>query len=97
MLIGTLVRFEAEWRVPATDAGVLTDPTTVTLTVQDPAGVEVTYTYLSGDGVIVRDGTGRFHADYLPALAGTYEWRWAGTGAAHAPAEGRFKVRPSGL
>jgi hypothetical protein len=90
VLIGTMVRLSAEWRVPATEDGVLTDPTAVLLTVRLPDASTVTPTP-------VADAVGRWHADYLPAAAGSYKWRWEGTGAAHASAEGTFAVEASTL
>lgn len=90
MLIGTMVRISATWTVPATEDGVPTDPTAVALTVELPDASTATPTP-------VRDAAGVYHADYLPPVAGTYLWRWEGTGAAHASAEGTFAVEPSAL
>jgi hypothetical protein len=93
--LGTMITLAVTWRVPATAAGTLTDPTTVVLKVRDPAGVTTTYTYPAAP--IVKDAAGSYHADYVPAVAGTYVWRWEGVGVAHAAAEGVVRVAPSGL
>jgi hypothetical protein len=99
MLIGTMVRHSAEWRVPATPDATLTDPTTVTLQVRLPSQTLLTSTYLgaSDAGAITRDATGQYHADYLPLTVGTHRWRWAGTGAATAAAEGQYTIDASTL
>jgi len=97
VILGTLVRLTAEFRVPAADDGTPTDPTTLTLQIRVPAGSLTSYTYLSGDGVIVKDATGFYHADYVPAATGRYRWRWAGVGAAHVAGEGGFVVTASTL
>jgi hypothetical protein len=99
MLIGTLVRLSAEWRVPATATGTLTDPTAVTLDVRLPSGALVSSVYggATGAGTIVKDATGQYHADYLPLTAGTHRYRWAGTGPAYASAEGSFAIDASSL
>lgn len=76
------------------------DPSSVVLTVLapkavggTPPGETRTYTYNSGDGVIVKDGTGEFHADITTDANGIWRWRWAGTGGnAQAAAEGSFIV-----
>lgn len=93
MLIGTKVRLTAEWRVPARPDGTLTDPTTVSLLIRTPDGVQTTYTFAGGD--ITKDATGQYHYDITPTTTGKHTWRWVGTGAAHAPAEGAFNIEPS--
>lgn len=71
-----------------TVAGVLTDPTTISLLVLDPAAVTTTLSP-------VRDSVGTFHYDYSPAVAGTYLYRWVATGAAQSAQDGSFLVRPA--
>ncbi len=65
------------------------NPTAVTLTIQKPDG-----TSLAGL-LIVNDATGKYHADILPTDPGVYRYRWAGTGAHAAAAEGAFTVSRS--
>lgn len=73
-----------------TDAvsGALADPTTVILTLQQPDGTDAVV-------VVQKDATGKYHADYLTTLPGVHVWRWAGTGAVPAAAEGVFTVSRS--
>lgn len=56
----------------------LTDPSTVTLKVQDPAGTETSYT-LAG-ATVTKDSTGNYHKDVTINLAGRWVARWIGTG-----------------
>ena len=99
ILIETLVRVDAVWRVPATASGTPTDPTTVSLQIRLPGGTLVSSVYggATDAGTIVKDSTGRYHADYLPLTVGTHRYRWEGTGAAYAAGEGSFAVDPSHL
>lgn len=99
MLITTLVRLTAAWRVPATLEGALTDPTTVTLTIKLPDGstVDSVYGGATAAGTIVKDAVGVYHADYLPLTTGQHRYRFGGTGAAHAPGEGVFGIEASAL
>lgn len=55
--------------------GTLVDPTTVTLTVQDPANTQTIYS-----GTITRESLGKYHQDFTVALAGVYLYRWEGQG-----------------
>lgn len=73
-----------------TDAvnGALADPTAVALTLQQPDGTNAAV-------VVQKDSTGKYHADYLTAQPGVHVWRWAGTGAIPAAAEGVFTVSRS--
>lgn len=73
----------------------LTDPTTLTLKVKEPDGNILTYTFGSGDGVIVQESTGKFHADLICTESGTYTYRWQGSGVAAAAEEVQFRVRKS--
>jgi hypothetical protein len=71
----------------------LADPTTVTLTYRINQGAPVVLTY--NPGVIVRDGTGLYHAVLdTTSLPGTWTYRWQGTGAVIAPKWNSFFVRP---
>lgn len=84
--IGDVVRLETTTKV----GNVLTDATTVTLTVRDPAGVDVVRT-LAG-GTVVRDSVGAYHAEMSPTTDGTYLYRWVTTGTAAGAEEGSFQV-----
>jgi hypothetical protein len=85
---GDPLTFACDFRVD----GVLTDPSTVTLTITAPDEVETTYTYSGGE--ITREGVGRY-SKTVTAVAGWYFWRWAGTGAAQAVDQGAVEVAPS--
>jgi hypothetical protein len=66
-------------------AGVATDPTTVTLTVQHPDGTET------------KTATGTYEKLLTPPVgsAGIWGWEWRGTGAVAAVDQGLFRVRPA--
>jgi hypothetical protein len=87
--LGTIVTVYGDFDV----ASVPTDPGSTTLTVQDPAGGETTYTYPASP--IVRDSAGRFHADLVPDAAGIWKYRWAGVGLADGASEGQFYIEAS--
>lgn len=71
--------------------GTPTDPTALTLTVEDAAGDETVYTF--GVGVtIVKDSDGEFHATLVPAIQGRWVYRFVGTGTASGANEGEFLV-----
>lgn len=79
------------------DSGTATpaDPTTVTVTVQTPAGVSTTYALVDGD--IERDSTGVYSIDVTMSEAGTWLVRWVGGGSLVAPAESAVVVTASAL
>lgn len=74
-------------------AGVLTDPTTVTLKVRDPAGTETTYT-LAG-ATVTKASTGVYYRDVALSVAGRWVFRWLGTGTVPAAVESALDVAPS--
>lgn len=75
-------------------AGVLTDPTTVTLRWRVAGGAETTYTWTAvvPGTDIVRDSVGVFHADITVTSPGLHYFRWEGTGAVAAAEEGTFSA-----
>jgi hypothetical protein len=79
--------------VPLTQAWA-TDPTTISLTVTDPATTTTTYTYAAAQ--ITRASTG----SYLKAIPSTIPGRWTGvwtaTGAISDVAEQVWSVEPTG-
>lgn len=78
------VRMSAEFYL----SGVLTNPTTVTLSIDSPSGSVITITDATNDS------TGKYHYDYTPPIAGSYQYQFDGTGAVVAAAEGSFSVSP---
>lgn len=84
--VGSLVRASVFF----TDLnGAATDPTTITAKYQNPAGQETSKTYVT-DPEVVKDSTGRYHIDITVATAGTWYYRWNGTGAVVAAVEKSF-------
>ena len=86
-IVGDLVRVSATFIV----AGALTDPTIVRCKYKNPAGTTTTWVYLT-DNQVVKDGTGQFRADIDVSSAGTWNFRWEGTGVAQGAAQGSFEV-----
>jgi hypothetical protein len=74
-------------------AGVLTDPTTVTLLWRRHGETTTTWTVTAGQ--IVKDSTGVYHADLPVTEPGLHYFRWEGTGTVVAAAEGTFSVESS--
>ena len=85
--IGDLVRVTGTFTV----SSVATDPTTVTLKVLPPGGTLATYTYAAGE--ITKSGTGVYYKDIAITAAGTWYYRWLGTGAVVSAGEEYFHVR----
>ena len=82
-----LVRLSATFTV----ASVATDPTAISLKVQDPSGNETTYTYALAQ--VTKDGTGLYHYDLTIDETGYWYYRWEGTGAVVSAAEAHLLVR----
>lgn len=92
---GSVVRLTAAFTDP-TNANAAVDPTAVTLTVGQggpAAAAATTYTYGTGNE-IVKDAIGDYHADVDTTgwSSGAWWYRWDGTGAAQAVAQGTFGV-----
>lgn len=73
---------------------VVTNPTTVTVKVEDPSGNESSYVY-GTDSEVVRDSTGVYHIDITTDEVGTWVVRWVGTGAVAQVDEDPFFVKLS--
>jgi hypothetical protein len=89
-VVGAEVRVSATYTV----AGVLTDPTTVTVRIKTPGGTKTTYVY-GQDGEVVRDSTGAYHLDVTASVAGYWHYRFEGTGVAAGAKESKFNVNSS--
>lgn len=76
-------------------AGVLADPTTVTLKWRVAGGATTTWTRPAAgpDTQIVKDSVGVYHADIPTTEPGTHYFRWEGTGAVVAAEESTFSVK----
>lgn len=68
-----------------------TDPTTVTCKVCTPAGTTTTYT----GGQITHDGPGEYSLLVDITEAGTWSYRWVGTGTVVAAEDAQFTVEAS--
>lgn len=80
--VGDLVRVKGTFKVSDT----LTNPTAVTLKVKKPDGTVSTVATTNAS-------TGVYHADVSIDQAGTWRYRFAGTGDAQAAGESVFVVR----
>lgn len=75
-------------------SSVLTDPTTVTFNMIDPAGVITTF--VTGvDAEIVNDSTGVYHVDWTVLLKGIHKYEFVGVGSLIGAEASNFKVRES--
>lgn len=70
---------------------VKTDPTTVTLEVQDPGGSTDTYTYAASQ--ITKDATGVYSKLIDLDQAGWWTYEWQGAGAVKVVDGGKFYVQ----
>lgn len=78
-------------------SGVVTDPTTITLTVKEPDGTATIYQY-SGNPALFKETTGRYYRDVLLDAPGLWTYRLLGVGTqVQAAAEGQLHVRQSGV
>ena len=84
--VNTLVRVHATF---VDRTGAVTDPTVIIAKHQDPLGAEVSKTY---PDTIVKLSTGRYYLDIDANAAGTWYYRWEGTGAVEVGGERTFIV-----
>lgn len=76
-------------------SGVVTDPATVTLRVQEPDGTTTTYQY-GGSPALFKETTGRYYLDLLLDAEGLWSFRLVGAGTqVQTAAEGQLHVRKS--
>ena len=85
--INQTVRITATFKA----GGVETDPTTITLTVKNPAGVETTYTYALSELTKTADGV--FYKDVLLNKLGRWVYEWVGTGVCLRFRSGRYDLQ----
>lgn len=96
--LGQKVRLSASF---ANTSDVAADPSTVTfqyglVTVNPPPSPTATSAVFGVDAAVIKDSTGRFHYDFLPAASGMYVALVVGTGnVAAVPTPVRFRVKPS--
>jgi len=83
-VVNNTVKLRVESRV----ADALTDPTGITLTIEEPDGTDQTPS-------VTNDSTGKHSATFAPDQTGKHYWRWALTGTAAGIQEGEFYVHSS--
>lgn len=84
--IGHTVKVSAEFRV----GGVLTEPTTVVLTVEEPDGT-------NNLPSVNNDGTGLRSASFTTDQSGWHRYKWVSTGPAAGVQESAFYAHTSGI
>ena len=72
--VGDVVRLRAVFTV----LNVNTDPTTITLQVQNPSGTTTSYTYAGTQ--VTKEGTGIYYYNLSVSEAGWWVYQWTGTG-----------------
>ena len=86
--IGDNVTMSAKFTSNNVDA----DPTAVRFKLKTPNGDVTTYNF-GVDLELIKDSIGDYHVCYTTLAHGTYHYRFEGTGAVVAAAEGSFAVR----
>ncbi len=69
------------------------DPTTVTLTIEDPDGLKVDHIWPTTGSI--RVSLGVFHYQEVVQKSGWWFWHWKGVGNIDTAEEGTFYVAPS--
>jgi hypothetical protein len=88
---GSLVRLTASF----TDMdGLAVDPASVSVSTLDPDLDIVSKSY-PVDAEVIKDDVGEYHYDADASKSGAWSFRWEGTGAGQAAAEGKFTVNSS--
>lgn len=83
------------WFYVTNSGGTFVDPSEVILYLQTPAGVVGTYTH-SG-GAVQKQAVGTYYYNGTATLAGYWNVRWVGTGAAVAAQQDRYFVRETNV
>ncbi len=84
--LGSASASEQALRLSATfknSTGAVADPTTATVLVRSPSGVNTTKTYPT-DAEVVRTSTGVYYFDVTMGESGTWTYRFEGTGSVQA-------------
>lgn len=89
-VLGDIVVLSVEFRDPTT--GLLTDPPGVIVRILLPTTRPALSWEFGVDPEVVNDAVGLYHMDYTTAREGNHRYRWEGTGATGAAAEGSFIV-----
>lgn len=75
-------------------AGVLFDPTTVSVSVRKPDGTITTKVY-GTDAEVIKTSVGNYYIDVNGNASGNWFYRWFSTGTGQAAAERPFIIRRS--
>src|SRR6266496_4215648 len=89
--VGELVTLEGRY---ANSSGVATNPTTVTITVTDPAGTVTTVS--SPNAALLNPSVGLWTYDLTVNQTGVWTYRWSGTGAVVAGETSYLVVHAAG-
>ena len=84
--VGSVCRLSVNIQVSSSD----TDPTALSLLIEDPSGNTASYTYAAGD--VTKTDTGDYYYDLAIDEAGEWQYRWFGTGTAAGAVEGSVYV-----
>lgn len=88
LTLGTALTYEHQ---PSELVMEMTDPTTITLRLQTPDGVEAAYTFAAAQ--VTRDGLGKYSKTITVDQVGTYYYKWESTGTVIAAKEDHFDVK----
>ena len=86
--IGDEVRFSMVFK-DANDVDA--DPDTVTFRTRQSDGTEVSV--ISQTPPVIKDATGRYHADIVMTQSGRFHWRWVGVGTINVVEEDFIPVK----
>ena len=89
--VGDLVKLTAAF---TNSAGAASDPAGLTFKVKNPNGNVTTYVY-GTDSEVVKASVGNYYVEISATLAGTWHYRFAGTGNGQAADEGSFSIETS--
>ncbi len=71
--------------------GLLSDPTTLECTIQEPDDTQTTYVW-GTDSELVKDATGEFHVDWDSTQSGKHQYRWQAGGVILVAFGGSFNI-----
>lgn len=73
-------------------SNVYTDPTQLIFTIEEPSGIETSYTW-GIDAELIRVSPGQFYVDWDASQAGQHKYRWQANGAIQAAFGGSFNIK----
>lgn len=69
------------------------DPSTITLRVLSPSGINTVYVYGGSPDTIDKDSVGNYHVDISANEVGDWYYAWRSEGSGQAAQEGQFVVK----